>query len=167
MSLTRAEATREVLDKDGWLDTGDAGFVDEEGFLFIADRSESHSPRGKEMFLFANIPVKDIIIRGGENIASEEVENAVYQDNRVAEVASVPVPHDMLGELVAVAVSLAPGAKTTPEEIMNAAAPRLRRDARPVFVWISDELLREYGQSVGESRRHVTCATPTVSPTLY
>lgn len=87
--------------------------------------------------------VKDIIIRGGENIASEEVDNAVYLDDRVAEAAAVPVPCDRMGELVAVAVSLKPGATATPEEVIAQVAPRLRREARPVFVWVSDDLLRE------------------------
>jgi len=87
--------------------------------------------------------VKDIIIRGGENISSEEVENAIYLDDRIAEAAAVPVPDDLLGELVAVAVSLRPGAKATPEQIIATAHNRLRSHARPAFVWVSDDLLRE------------------------
>ncbi len=99
-------ATAKAIDKDGWLDTGDAGYIDEDGFVYVSDR------------------IKDIIIRGGENIASEEVENAVYRDDRVAEAASVPVPDDRMGELVAVAVSLKPGAQATPESIIEAVGPR-------------------------------------------
>lgn len=68
--------------------------------------------------------IKDIIIRGGENIASEEVENAIYLDNRIAQAASVPVPDDRMGELVAVAVSLKPGESATPEDIIAQVAPR-------------------------------------------
>lgn len=124
-ALTQTEATAETIDKDGWVSTGDAGYVDEDGALYIADR------------------IKDIIIRGGENISSEEVENALYLDDRIAEAASVPVPDDYLGELVALAVSLAPGKTATPESIIAAAESRLRKDARPVFVYVSDELLRE------------------------
>ncbi|BEI81486.1 hypothetical protein CcaverHIS002_0206460 [Cutaneotrichosporon cavernicola] len=116
-------ATAKAIDKDGWFDSGDVGCIDKDGFVYISDR------------------IKDIIIRGGENIASEEVENAIYRDDRIAEAASVPVPDDMLGELVAVGVSLKPGAKATPEEIIAAATPRLRREARPVFVWVSDDVL--------------------------
>lgn len=55
----------------------------------------------------------------------------------------MPVPDDRMGELVAVAVSLKPGAKATPEDIIEKAGPRLRREARPVFIWVSDDLLRE------------------------
>jgi acyl-CoA synthetase (AMP-forming)/AMP-acid ligase II len=99
-------ATAKAIDKDGWLDTGDAGYIDEDGFVYVSDR------------------IKDIIIRGGENIASEEVENAVYRDDRVAEAASVPVPDDRMGELVAVAVSLKPGVQATPESIIETVGPR-------------------------------------------
>ncbi|BEJ12183.1 hypothetical protein CspHIS471_0206430 [Cutaneotrichosporon sp. HIS471] len=116
-------ATAKAIDKDGWFDSGDVGCIDKDGFVYISDR------------------IKDIIIRGGENIASEEVENAIYLDDRIAEAASVPVPDDMLGELVAVGVSLKPGVKATPEEIIAAATPRLRREARPVFVWVSEDVL--------------------------
>nr|XP_018260501.1 long-chain fatty acid CoA ligase [Kwoniella dejecticola CBS 10117]OBR82659.1 long-chain fatty acid CoA ligase [Kwoniella dejecticola CBS 10117] len=84
------DATRKVLDQDGWLDTGDIGYVDKEGFLYIKDR------------------LKDIIIRGGENITSSEVENAIYALPYIAEVAAVPLPHDRLGEVVGAIVSLRP-----------------------------------------------------------
>lgn len=118
-----ANATAKSFDKDGWFDTGDAGYL-KDGILYVADR------------------IKDIIIRGGENISSEEVENAVFLDNRVGEAAAVAVPHDILGEEVAVAVSLRPGAPaTTAEEIRKAAHGRLRSHARPVFVVVYDELL--------------------------
>jgi acyl-CoA synthetase (AMP-forming)/AMP-acid ligase II len=104
--LNDKAANEKAYDADGWFDTGDAGYLDDEGFLFIADR------------------FKDIIIRGGENISSEEVENAIYLDDRVGEAAAVPVPDDLLGELVAVAVSLRPGAKATAEQIIAAAHSR-------------------------------------------
>lgn len=117
------EATKKSFDKDGWFDTGDAGYLKDD-ILYVADR------------------IKDIIIRGGENISSEEVENAVYLDDRVGEAAAVAVPHDILGEEVAVAVSLRPGAPpTTAEEIKRAAHNRLRSHARPVFVVVYDDLL--------------------------
>lgn len=84
---------------------------------------------------------KDVIIRGGENIASAEVENAVYADTRIAECAAVPVPNNVLGELVAVGVSLRPGATATARDIMAQAAARLRAPARPVFVHVYDDAL--------------------------
>lgn len=84
-----------------------------------------------------------MVIRGGENIASAEVENAIYKDDRVAEAACVPVPCPKMGERVGVCVSLAPGAQATPQSIMQQAEKRLRHPARPAIVLVLDEPLRE------------------------
>jgi acyl-CoA synthetase (AMP-forming)/AMP-acid ligase II len=87
----RPDATIDAV-KDGWLYTGDAGFFDEEGFLFIHDR------------------VKDMIVTGGENVYPAEVENAVFGHSDVADVAVVGVPDDKWGEAVKAIVVLKPGA---------------------------------------------------------
>ncbi len=76
---------------DGWVRTGDLAFLDEEGFCFIADRA------------------KDIVIRGGENIYSSEVENALYDHPAVMDAAVVGIPHHTLGEEPAAVVHLSPG----------------------------------------------------------
>lgn len=100
-------ATAKAIDKDGWLDTGDAGYIDEDGFVYVSDR------------------IKDILIRGGENDASEEVENAIYRDDRVAEAASVPVPTTgWASSSPSRGVSLKPGAQATPESIIGTVGPR-------------------------------------------
>jgi acyl-CoA synthetase (AMP-forming)/AMP-acid ligase II len=125
--VNNPKATREAfIDGDGWLDTGDMGFVDEDRFLHLQDRA------------------KDIIIRGGENIASAEVENALAQDDRLAEVAAVPVPDAILGERVGAGVSLAPGATATEEEVIAAVQARLRHPARPVIVVVFKGTLRKF-----------------------
>ncbi|KAG6888420.1 hypothetical protein C0995_008333 [Termitomyces sp. Mi166 len=85
-----------AVTKDGWLKTGDLGYLDEEGYLYIKDRK------------CGSDEVKDIIIRGGENIDSTTVENALYADDRVMEVAAVGVPHERLGEVVAAVVAVKP-----------------------------------------------------------
>lgn len=121
--LNDPAANAKSFDKDGWFETGDAGYLDSEGFAYVSDR------------------FKDMVIVGAENISSEEVENAVYKDDRIAEAACVPVPDDLRGERVALAVSLRPGAKATAEDIIQAVNPRLRSPARPAFVWVSEELL--------------------------
>jgi acyl-CoA synthetase (AMP-forming)/AMP-acid ligase II len=121
--LNNPKATAETIDADGYVDTGDMGHIDEEGFLHLGDR------------------MKDIIIRGGENIASAEVENALALDDRLAEVAAVSVPDDVLGERVGAIVSLAPGAKATEAEVLAAVIPRLRYPARPVIVVVHPEPL--------------------------
>jgi long-chain acyl-CoA synthetase len=76
---------------DGWLHTGDGGYLDDEGFLFIVDR------------------VKDMIISGGENVYSAEVENALYQHESVNQCAVIGIPHEKWGEQVHAVVVLHPG----------------------------------------------------------
>ncbi|KAG5646574.1 hypothetical protein DXG03_002877 [Asterophora parasitica] len=114
-----------AVTKDGWFKTGDLGCVDKEGFLYIRDR------------------IKDIIIRGGENIDSTSVENALYADERVMEAAAVGVPHPRLGEFVAAVVSAKPGFKgqLTEASLIAAAAKSLPKFAVPVLVVIKDEPL--------------------------
>jgi acyl-CoA synthetase (AMP-forming)/AMP-acid ligase II len=88
----KPEATAEAF-RDGWFHTGDVGYLDEDGFLFIVDR------------------MKEIIIRGGENISCIEVEAAIYQHPAVAEAAVYGVPDERLGEAVAASVVLREGAE--------------------------------------------------------
>ncbi|KAJ8080080.1 hypothetical protein PM082_016908 [Marasmius tenuissimus] len=80
-----------AITKDGWYRTGDLGYLDDEGFLYIKDR------------------LKDIIIRGGENIDSVSVENALYEESGVLEAAAVGVPDQRLGELVTAVVTIKQG----------------------------------------------------------
>ena len=84
------ELTAETL-RNGWLHTGDGGRMDEEGFVYVVDR------------------VKDMIISGGENVYSAEVENAIYQHDAVVECAVIGVPHEKWGEQVHAIVRLAEG----------------------------------------------------------
>jgi long-chain acyl-CoA synthetase len=79
--------------RNGWLHTGDGGYMDEDGFVYIVDR------------------VKDMIISGGENVYSAEVENAIYQHAAVAECAVIGIPHDKWGEQVHAIVRLKDGHK--------------------------------------------------------
>ena len=91
-------ATQEVL-KDGWLHTGDIGFLDEEGYLFITDRK------------------KDLIIKGGENISPREIEEALYLHPAVAEAAVVGVPDAVFGEEIYAVLQLKAGAQVVEEEV--------------------------------------------------
>ncbi|MGZ8347374.1 MAG: class I adenylate-forming enzyme family protein [Allosphingosinicella sp.] len=94
----RPEATAETFIR-GWVRTGDLARLDEEGFLFIVDRA------------------RDMIIRGGENIYSIEVENLLYEHPAVVDAALVGLPHRSLGEEPAAVVQLAPGAEADEEEL--------------------------------------------------
>jgi long-chain acyl-CoA synthetase len=115
-------ATAEVL-SEGWLRTGDLARADEEGFLTIVDR------------------IKDMLIRGGENIYCCEVENALYAHPDVIDAVVLPVPHPTLGEEPGAIVVLAEGAETDPEAIRAFAAERLAAFKVPVRIEIWDGLL--------------------------
>jgi long-chain acyl-CoA synthetase len=91
----RPEATAEAI-RDGWFHTGDLARVDEEGYFFIVDRK------------------KDLIIRGGYNVYPREIEEVLYEHPAVAEAAVIGLPHPALGEEVAAAVALKPGAAVPP-----------------------------------------------------
>jgi long-chain acyl-CoA synthetase len=93
------EATAAAIDPDGWLSTGDLGYLDEDGDLFLVDRK------------------KEMIIRGGYNVYPREVEEVLYEHPGVLEAAVVGVPHDSLGEEVAAIVVPRPGAEVDPEEL--------------------------------------------------
>ena len=88
----RPEATAEVL-QGGWYRSGDGGYVDEQGFLFLTDR------------------IKDVIVSGGENVYPSEVEEALRRFPNVLDVAVVGVPHERWGEAVAAVVELRPGSE--------------------------------------------------------
>ncbi|KAH9485387.1 Long-chain-fatty-acid--CoA ligase FadD13 [Psilocybe cubensis] len=114
------EATNALITQDGWLKTGDVGYLDEEGFLYIKDRN--------------------IIIRGGENVDSVTVENALYDDPRILEAAAVGVPDERLGELVAAIVSIRPEfqGQITEDTLIAHAKTRLPKFAVPVMIIILD-----------------------------
>lgn len=115
-------ATAETF-RDGWVITGDIGYLDAEGYLFVTDR------------------VKDVVIRGGENIYSAEVEAAISALPEVREVAAIGVPHDTLGEDLAVVVRLKQGAALTAEAIKQHVAARLAPFASPSHVFFRNEEL--------------------------
>ncbi|KAI5885282.1 acetyl-CoA synthetase-like protein [Schizophyllum commune H4-8] len=113
-------ATAKAITKDGYMRTGDLGVMDSEGFLYIRDR------------------LKDIIIRGGENIDSSTVENALHADEGVLEAAAVAVPDERLGELPAAVVAVKEGhrQRVTEEGLIKLARSRLPRFAVPVLIVI-------------------------------
>jgi steroid-24-oyl-CoA synthetase len=109
--------------RDGWVRTGDIGHVDAEGYLYIEDR------------------VKDMILRGGENIYPAEVEAAIYEHPAVFEAAVFGLADERLGEVVACAVMLRPGATLSEEELHDHLATRVAAYMIPSRVAFTDEPL--------------------------
>ncbi|MGI9600893.1 MAG: long-chain-fatty-acid--CoA ligase [Acidimicrobiales bacterium] len=95
----KPEATEEVF-AGGWYHTGDAGYIDEGGYLFLVDR------------------VKDMIVTGGENVYSAEVESAISKHDAVEQVAVIGIPHETWGEQVHAIVVLVAGAECTEDDII-------------------------------------------------
>ncbi len=117
------DATVEALE-GGWFHTGDGGTVDEGGYLTISDRK------------------KDVIITGGENVSSIEVEDVVFSHPAVAEVAVIGVPDEKWGEMVTAVVVVAEGQQVTAEEIVAHCRGRIAGYKIPKRVEFRDELAR-------------------------
>lgn len=113
------EATAQTI-KDGWLHTGDAGYLDEDGYLFITDR------------------VKDMIISGGSNIYAREVEDSLLAHPLIAQVAIIGVPDAKWGEAVAAVVVPAPGAELSAEDVREFARASMASYKKPRHVWFTD-----------------------------
>jgi long-chain acyl-CoA synthetase len=117
----RPEETAAAI-PDGWFRTGDMGCVDEDGYFAIVDRK------------------KDLIIRGGYNVYPREVEEVLYEHPAVAEAAVIGVPHPELGEEVAAAVALKPGATVTVDELRDHVKAQVAAYKYPRRVWLVDAL---------------------------
>ncbi|MBM7515588.1 class I adenylate-forming enzyme family protein [Nocardioides nitrophenolicus] len=119
--LGRPEETATVI-RDGWLHTGDVGILDEDGYLRIVDR------------------IKDLIIRGGENIYPKEIEECLYAHPAVLEAAVVGRPHPVLGEVPVAYVAPRPGHVVTPEQLHAHCAAGLARYKVPDAFEVRTEL---------------------------
>jgi len=122
------EATAETL-RNGWLHTGDLGYMDEKGYLFIMDRS------------------RDLIISGGENVYPREIEEVLIQHQAVREVAVIGVPDPKWGEAVKAVVSLAPGQSVTGEDLIAFCKKYIASYKKPQSVDFVDDLPKNnYGK---------------------
>jgi acyl-CoA synthetase (AMP-forming)/AMP-acid ligase II len=117
------EASAEAL-RGGWMHTGDAGILDEEGYLFIQDR------------------VKDMIVSGGENVYPREVENALFEHPAVADVAVIGVPDEKWGESVKAIVVLREGKQARADDLVEFCKGRLARYKQPRSVDFVEALPR-------------------------
>ncbi|MBW2058001.1 MAG: long-chain-fatty-acid--CoA ligase [Deltaproteobacteria bacterium] len=117
----KPELTAETL-RDGWVHTGDMGYMDEDGFLYIVDRK------------------KDMIVSGGENIYPREVEEVLYDHPAVREAAVIGVPSEKWGEDVKAIIALKSGREATEAEIIEFCKERLASYKKPKSVEFMDEL---------------------------
>ena len=125
--LNNPDATAEVLTEDGWFRTGDLGYLDHESFLYIVDR------------------MKELIIRGGENISCLEVESSVYEHEDVAEATVFSVPDDVLGEKVGLVVYAKDGKTLEPESLREFIGEKLASFKNPERIWVSPQPLPRLG----------------------
>lgn len=121
------EATKAAFFSNGYFRSGDLGYLDEDGYLFIVDRK------------------KDIIIRGGENISCQEVEAAIYEHTEVNECAVFGLPDERLGECVGAVVWTKPGSVVTGDELTAFLGARLAPFKVPCKIWMSNDALPKLG----------------------
>jgi acyl-CoA synthetase (AMP-forming)/AMP-acid ligase II len=122
--FNRPAETAAALTSDGWLRTGDGGYVDEDGYLFLSDR------------------IKDMIVSGGENIYPVEVEEALAQHPDVLDVAVIGVPDERWGETVKAVIVVRDGAAPAPEDLIAFARERLAGYKLPRSFELVDTLPR-------------------------
>ncbi|OYY66724.1 class I adenylate-forming enzyme family protein [Sphingomonas sp. 28-62-11] len=123
----RPDATRDAFTADRYFLTGDIGYLDEDGYLFIVDRK------------------KDIIIRGGENISCQEVEAALYEHPHVAEAAVFGLPDERFGEVPGAVVHIRPGEIVDAETLCEFLGGRIAAFKVPRRIWITEGPLPRLG----------------------
>ncbi len=128
------EATRAAITPQGYFRTGDLGYLDEDGYLFIVDRK------------------KDIIIRGGENISCIEVESAIYGHPGVAEASVFGLPHDLYGEVPAAVFMAKPGVQLDAQGLRAFLGEHIAGFKIPAQVWQVSEALPRLGTEKVDKR---------------
>jgi fatty-acyl-CoA synthase len=120
----RPDATAEAIDPEGWFHSGDIGYFDEDGFLYVVDR------------------VKDMVISGGENVYPAEVESVLYEHPAVTEIAIIGLPDDRWGEAVTAVAAVGEGQELSLEELREFGGENLARYKLPTRLHTVDALPR-------------------------
>lgn len=116
------DITAKTIEPDGWLHTGDLGYMDEDGFVFVTGR------------------IKELIIKGGENIAPKEIDEALYQHPAILDAAAVGIPDDTYGEEILACVTLQPGSNVTEQELLDHCLELLGKFKTPKTIKLLEEL---------------------------
>jgi acyl-CoA synthetase (AMP-forming)/AMP-acid ligase II len=116
------DITAKVLESDGWLHTGDLGYMDEDGFVFVTGR------------------IKEIMIKGGENISPREIDEVLYQHPVVQDAAAVGIPDEHYGEEIMCCVVLKPGCTVTEQELRDHCLEHLGEFKTPKVIKLIDDL---------------------------
>jgi acyl-CoA synthetase (AMP-forming)/AMP-acid ligase II len=116
------DKTAEALERDGWLHTGDLGYMDEDGFVFVTGR------------------IKELIIKSGENIAPREIDEALYKHPAIQDAAAVGIPDDDYGEEILCCCVLKPDCDCTEEELREFCRDELGEFKTPKVIKVMDEL---------------------------
>ncbi|WP_216892206.1 long-chain-fatty-acid--CoA ligase [Nocardia alni] len=144
--LDKPEETAAVLD-EGWMHTGDIGYLDDNGYLFVVDR------------------LKDMIITGGENVYSAEVENVLTQHPSVSQSAVIALPHPKWGETVHAVIVLEPGVKVTDQALQTWCRGHIASYKVPrSFDFVTTLPLSAAGKVVKAQLRHLYNDDPHVGP---
>lgn len=116
------DLTAAAIEPDGWLHTGDLGYMDKDGFVFVTGR------------------IKELIIKGGENIAPREIDEAFYRHPAVLDAAAVGIPDEQYGEEIMCCVVLKPGFSVNEEELRDHCLPHLGEFKTPKVIMFMDDL---------------------------
>ena len=116
------DLTVKAMEPDGWLHTGDLGYMDEDGFVFVTGR------------------LKELIIKGGENIAPREIDEACYKHSAILQAAAVGIPDDRYGEEIMVCCTLKPGHSLTEDELRVHCEVHLGKFKTPKVIKFMEDL---------------------------
>ena len=120
--LHQPEETAKTITADGWLRTGDLGHMDEDGFVFVTGR------------------IKELIIKGGENIAPREIDEVLLEHDVVLEAAAFAVACDQYGQRVEACIRLKPGQQADPKDLHAHCVDRLGKFKAPDHIHVLDDL---------------------------
>jgi acyl-CoA synthetase (AMP-forming)/AMP-acid ligase II len=120
--LDNPEATKSTINEDGWLLTGDLGYMDNDGYVFVSGR------------------LKELIIKGGENISPREIDDALYAHKDVIEAAAFAIPCDVYGQRIEAAIRLSMNSIASENEFIELCRSKLGKFKAPDRIYFLDEL---------------------------